>query len=131
VVDYDPKQAAEGATIDLIISDGPEVLRVQVPNVICESVDQALTELREANLQPELAGNEENPDCQPGEVSQTNPGPGEEVNEGTQVAVFTHPEPTPTSPPPTTPSPTPTESPSPTPTIIPTESPLIGDEEDG
>jgi hypothetical protein len=96
---------------------------VKVPDVICEPLNQALTELRAANLEPELAGTEANPDCEPGEVSQTNPGPGEEADEGTRVFVFTQPEPSPTTPPPTTPSPTPTETPSPSPTGSPTESP--------
>ena len=121
VADYDPKQAKVGDTIRLFISTGGPVQKVTVPDIVCEPLDQALTRLSGAGFQPQVAGTSDNPNCQPGDVSKTDPPGGAQLKAGATVQVFTVPQPSPSpttpSPPPTTPSPPPTSpSPSPPPT---------------
>jgi eukaryotic-like serine/threonine-protein kinase len=133
VADYDPKQAKVGDTIRLFISTGGPVQKKTVPDVVCEPLDQALSRLSGAGFVPNVAGTSDNPNCQPGDVSKTDPPGGTQLKAGANVQVFTVPQPSPSpstpSPPPTTPSPPPTTpsppptSPSPSPTLSPTAPP--------
>jgi tRNA A-37 threonylcarbamoyl transferase component Bud32 len=124
VIDYTPKEATKGAAIALVVSKGPKVTLVPVPDVTCEPVGQAVGELQDAGFDPVLAGVASNGACQPGDVAKTDPPGGTEAKEGSTVRVFQVPvpSPSPTTPPPTTPSPSPTTpsptTPSPTATAI-------------
>ena len=90
VIDYDPKQAADGATITLIVSTGPTPpAKVSVPSVLCVPSDVATSQLTDLNLNVDLGADEpsDNPDCVPGDVSRTEPGEGIEVDEGSTVTL--------------------------------------------
>ena len=123
VIDYDPRAAERGASIDLVVSNGPTVELVAIPNVICEPEDQARDTLQEAGFKVPAAKQASNPNCLPGDVAKTEPAVGEQAPKGTSVQIFVVPEPSPTattpSPTPTTPSPPPPTTPSPTPTTPP------------
>jgi serine/threonine-protein kinase len=94
VVDYEPKQAAEGDLITLTVSTGPEVVLVPVPNVVCQPLQDARNQLERDGFEVVEAGEEENPDCpEEGRVARTEPEAGVEVEEGGEVRVFVVPAP--------------------------------------
>jgi beta-lactam-binding protein with PASTA domain len=130
VADYTPKEAAGGATITLVVSKGPTIRRVLVPDVSCQPVNQATDQLRTAGFLVVVSGVADNANCtSAGVVAKTDPPAGARIKEGSTVRIFTlsQPSPSPTTPSPTTPSPPPTTppptSPSPSPTTPPPTSP--------
>lgn len=78
------------------MSGGPGT--VEVPNVICQDVDEAQAEINGAGLNFALVGSEPSDECLEGTVAQQDPAPGTEVGQGTTVEVVESegPEPTPT-----------------------------------
>jgi beta-lactam-binding protein with PASTA domain/predicted Ser/Thr protein kinase len=86
VLDYDPKEAELGAAIDLVVSSGPET--VKVPDVVCKSRAQAVAQLQDAGFKTRRGPDEENPDCDPGTVARTDPEPKAEAAPGTTVVIF-------------------------------------------
>ncbi len=94
VVDFTPKEAAEGATITLTVSSGPGAPDlVGVPDVICQPSDEATETLEDEGFEVQEGGEEENPDCpEPGTVARTDPAPDAEVEDGSTVTIFLVPE---------------------------------------
>jgi len=120
VIDYNPKRAATGSAINLVVSSGPQ--QVSVPRVICEPRRQAINDLQTAGLKAEIGPPAQSSICPTaGLVADQDPPPGQKVDAGSIVTLFlvpqSSPSPSPTtpSPPPTTPSPPPSTSPSPSP----------------
>ena len=118
VIDYNPKRAATGSAINLVVSSGPQ--QVSVPRVICEPRRQAINDLQTAGLKAEIGPPAQSSICPTaGLVADQDPPPGQKVDAGSIVTLFlvpqSSPSPTTPSPPPTTPSPPPSTSPSPSP----------------
>jgi hypothetical protein len=86
VLDYDPKEAERGEAIDLVVSSGPEV--VKVPNVVCKTRAQAAAQLQDAGFRVRKGPDEENPDCDPGTVARTDPEARAEAPPGSTVLIF-------------------------------------------
>jgi predicted Ser/Thr protein kinase len=86
VLDYDPKEAELGDAIDLVVSSGPEV--VKVPDVVCNTRVQAVARLKDAGFKVRQGADEENPDCDPGTVASTDPEPRAEAPPGSTVLIF-------------------------------------------
>jgi serine/threonine-protein kinase len=121
VGDYDPKQASIGDTITLFLSRGQPVTSVPVPDVSCEPLAQAESELRAAGFLVTTGGVADNANCtSPDVVARTEPPAGRKVAKGSTIAILTVPKP---SPSPTTPSPSPSPSPSTSPSPSPSPSP--------
>ncbi|HUI04621.1 MAG TPA: protein kinase [Acidimicrobiales bacterium] len=82
VIDWSPAtQAAEGATVTVHISQGPPL--VPVPNVVGQTVAQAITTLQNAKLVP---GTDQGPLS--GHVFDTNPAVGTQVPEGSTITLY-------------------------------------------
>jgi beta-lactam-binding protein with PASTA domain/tRNA A-37 threonylcarbamoyl transferase component Bud32 len=71
--------------VQLVVSTGPPL--VEVPSVTGNSVDDATALLEEAGLQAGEIIEEDNDQVEPGQVFRQDPGPGEEVPEGSPVAL--------------------------------------------
>jgi beta-lactam-binding protein with PASTA domain len=93
--------ARPGSAVDLIVSSGPAT--VSVPDIICQDIDSAQAEVESAGLDFVLAGSQFSDECEPGTVASQNPGPGAEVEPGTNVRARESlgPSPEPTLPTPT------------------------------
>jgi serine/threonine-protein kinase len=100
-------KAQPESRIDLVVSGGPGT--VVVPNVVCDSIEQAQNEITGAGLEFSRVASQFSDDCPEGTVAQQSPGGGAEVEEGSTVQVVEsdgpEPEPTPTTPTPTLPTP--------------------------
>jgi tRNA A-37 threonylcarbamoyl transferase component Bud32 len=90
VIDYEPKVGVPGEdVIQLTVSTGPTVERVEVPNVLCATESDARAALAGVGLEVEVAGEEQNPDCaDEGTVARTDPESGTEVDEGATVRIW-------------------------------------------
>ena len=77
--------------VDVIVSTGPEITTVSVPDVTCLSFGQAKSQLSAAGLGINLAGTAPlNPLCSnPNKIATQDPNAGDEVDSGTVVDVFT------------------------------------------
>ncbi len=77
--------------VDVIVSTGPEITTVSVPDVTCLSFGQAKSQLSQAGLGINLAGTAPlNPLCSnPNKIAAQDPNAGDEVDSGTVVDVFT------------------------------------------
>ena len=100
-------KAQPESRVDLVVSGGPGT--VVVPDVICDSIDQAQNEIVDAGLVFSRVASQFSDDCPEDTVTQQSPGAGAEVEEGSTVQVVEsdgpEPEPTPTTPTPTIPTP--------------------------
>ena len=99
VLEQDPPSGAEarpGSPVDLVVSSGPAT--VAVPDVICQDIDSAQGEVESAGLDFVVTGSRFSDECPPGTVAEQNPGPGTQVEPGTNVRVkeSTGPSPEPT-----------------------------------
>ena len=99
VLEQDPPSGAEarpGSPVDLVVSSGPAT--VGVPDVICQDIDSAQGEVESAGLDFVITGSRFSDECPPGTVAEQNPGPGTQVEPGTNVRVkeSTGPSPEPT-----------------------------------
>jgi beta-lactam-binding protein with PASTA domain/tRNA A-37 threonylcarbamoyl transferase component Bud32 len=87
VVEQDPEAGEmvdEGATVTLFVSRGPRT--VEVPGVVGSTLQEARNELRRSDLR--VGGVSREPSDQPeGTVLRQDPAEGEEVNQGTRVAL--------------------------------------------
>jgi predicted Ser/Thr protein kinase len=87
VLDYGPKEAERGDPIDLVVSSGPDLIRV--PNVVCQTRAQAVARLRDAGFKVRRGPDEENPACpKGGTVARTDPEAREEVPPDSTVVIF-------------------------------------------
>jgi len=120
VLDYSPKTADPGSTIDLFVSNGTIKPTVSVPDVVCESRATATNELRGAGFKVKVVGNAANRQCQnPGDVAKQDPTGGTDAHQGDTVKIWLIAQPSPSP----SPSPSPTPSPSPSPSQSPSPSP--------
>ena len=84
-------QLERGSTVTLVISRGPE--QVTVPRVVGRQLDDARSDLEEADLEVDVT-REESEDEEPGTVLRQDPEPGSEVDAGTSVTLVVAEEPT-------------------------------------
>jgi beta-lactam-binding protein with PASTA domain len=84
-------EALKDTPVDVIVSTGPEVTTVSVPDVTCLSFGQAKSQLSAAGLGINLAGTMPvNPLCSnPNKIAAQDPNAGDEVPSGTVVDVYT------------------------------------------
>src|SRR5207247_1533426 len=91
---------ASGTAVNYVVSSGAAT--AVVPDVICESVEEATADLQGAGFQVASGGqaSDSNPDCpELDKVATTSPGPGTEIQAGSTVTIFTSfPPPSPTGP---------------------------------
>jgi serine/threonine-protein kinase len=104
VISQDPaagEQVPGGSEVNLVVSSGPEITTVVVPDVVCFTFAEAARELRDLGLVVEQAGQEpSNPACPaPNRVVRQEPVAGTEVETGTSVRLWTGTPATPTTPP--------------------------------
>ncbi len=86
VLEQDPganSEVEEGSGVDLVVSTGRE--EVIVPDVSGEEEQDALGELREADLVLGDRSTESSDEFEDGQIISTSPGPGEEVETGTRI----------------------------------------------
>ena len=88
VISQDPPaedEVEEGSAVNIVVSSGPET--VAVPNVVCDSPDDARAEIEGRDLVYEEVGDEFSTNCPPDTVSRQNPEGGTEVAPGNTVRV--------------------------------------------
>jgi serine/threonine-protein kinase len=85
------EQVPKDTPVDVIVSTGPEVTTVSVPDVTCLSYGQAKSQLSAAGLGINLAGTMPmNPLCSnPNKIAAQDPNAGDQVDSGTVVDVYT------------------------------------------
>jgi serine/threonine-protein kinase len=89
VIGTDPEggdRAEKGATVDLIVSDGPEP--VAIPNVANKTVAQAQNELDAAGFTPKVGRAEPSDTVKKGNVIRTAPAGGSEAQPGATVTII-------------------------------------------
>jgi eukaryotic-like serine/threonine-protein kinase len=109
IIGQDPapgERIEPGGSVDVTVSSGPET--VFVPNVICQSIENAQAAVEAEGLGFDVTGERVSEQCEPGTVAEQNPTGGSQVQPGTTVRVKQAVEP---------PEPTPTITLPPTPTI--------------
>jgi beta-lactam-binding protein with PASTA domain/predicted Ser/Thr protein kinase len=109
IIAQDPapgEQIEPGGSVDVTVSSGPET--VLVPNVICQSIDDAQAAIEAQGLGFDVTGERASEECEPGTVAEQNPTGGSQVQPGTTVRVKQAVEPV---------EPTPTITLPPTPTV--------------
>jgi serine/threonine-protein kinase len=88
VLEQDPPAGSKEdpeSDISLVVSGGPGT--VEVPDVVCQDVDEAQAEVNDAGLSFDVVGSQFSDDCPEGTVAEQNPGGGTEVEQGTTVRV--------------------------------------------
>jgi beta-lactam-binding protein with PASTA domain/predicted Ser/Thr protein kinase len=89
VISQDPAagtKAEQGSAVSVVVSSGPE--QVTVPDVHCQSVEEARQELIAADLVPADGGSQQTDECPDGTVFRTEPGAGATVESGSTVTYF-------------------------------------------
>jgi beta-lactam-binding protein with PASTA domain/tRNA A-37 threonylcarbamoyl transferase component Bud32 len=89
----------KGIAVNLVVSAGPAPPdTVAVPNVVCDDLETAESEIQDRGLEMEVEGEEFSLQCEAGTVARQDPEAGEEVPEGSTVHVWESvgPEPSPT-----------------------------------
>ncbi|MGH2693081.1 MAG: Stk1 family PASTA domain-containing Ser/Thr kinase [Actinomycetota bacterium] len=109
VLEQDPQAGSSvkpESEVNLVVSGGPGT--VEVPDVVCQDVDEAQGEVSAAGLGFDVVGSQFSDECPEGTVAEQNPPAGTEVEQGATVRVTESegPEPQPT-PSPTITLPTP------------------------
>ena len=96
----------KGSTVDIVVSSGPQ--QVTVPDVVCESLGKAQSELEKAGFHPVISEETQfNLECpKNGQVAAQDPPGNSSASSGSTVTLIQS-----TDVPPTSPSPTPTSSP--------------------
>lgn len=87
VISHDPedgRKVKEGSTISLVVSKGPE--RVEVPDVVGRTEDEAKKLITEAGLEPEVRS-EVSKDVEAGRVISQDPPKGRNVERGSTVVI--------------------------------------------
>jgi beta-lactam-binding protein with PASTA domain/predicted Ser/Thr protein kinase len=86
---------AEGSDVNVVISTGPA--QVTVPDVVCDPISDARSEIIDAGLSPQEGGSEFSEECPEGTVARQDPGPNQQVEAGSTVTYYRSkgPEPTP------------------------------------
>jgi eukaryotic-like serine/threonine-protein kinase len=90
VLDQSPaanNRVEKGSRVDLVIAKAPAPKAVKVPEVVGKSQDEAERLLRDAGLEADVERRTD-PDSEPGEVFDSNPKPGSEVDEGATVTLI-------------------------------------------
>ena len=96
----------KGSTVDVVVSSGPQ--QVTVPDVVCEPLGKAQSELEKAGFHPVISEETQfNAECpKNGQVAAQDPPGNSSASSGSTVTLIQS-----TDVPPTSPSPTPTSSP--------------------
>jgi eukaryotic-like serine/threonine-protein kinase len=80
-------KADKGSAVDLVVSSGPQL--VAVPDVVCQTLDEARAELNSKGLDMVEAGSDANLNCpDPTRVARQDPDAGSEVPRGSAVKVY-------------------------------------------
>lgn len=89
VIAQDPGEGEEvgvGSSVDLVVSSGPAT--TAVPNVVCDSLDDAEAEIEDRGLEMDVVGDEFSTDCPADTVARQDPEAGAEVAPGSVVQVW-------------------------------------------